>query len=289
MSLSSLPKEIWPIPHTPARDCVVLHEFVRRAKPAQVLEFGVAYGKSACFIADAMRDNGVGHVTGLDFDVIHKNCPSPIQSLESCGLSDRATVVASYYSYTWELIEILKASLTDEGYRPKYDFVFIDGAHTWGVDGLAFLLIDKLVRPGGWVLFDDLGWTPDAGRLVPKSKHPRGGDPNVAQVDLIWDLLVLPDKSYGDRFIDGTWGWVQKRPEGGPDDSEQKADLAMLESIYEWVESDPEVQTLVRDRAELRRATGQLMRHALVRFRKNPREFWRKAKATVKRRLGGSG
>ena len=41
----------------------------------------------------------------------------------------------------------------------KYDFCFIDGAHTWDTDGFAFCLVDRMLRPGGWIIFDDLNWT----------------------------------------------------------------------------------------------------------------------------------
>ena len=43
--------------------------------------------------------------------------------------------------------------------KPIYDFCFIDGAQNWSIDGLAFFLVDKLLKPGGWLLFDDLKWT----------------------------------------------------------------------------------------------------------------------------------
>ena len=38
---------------------------------------------------------------------------------------------------------------------PIFDYVFIDGAHTWMLDALAFLLVDRLLRVGGYVDFDD--------------------------------------------------------------------------------------------------------------------------------------
>ena len=35
----------------------------------------------------------------------------------------------------------------------------LDGQKNWTVDRLAVFLIEKLLRPGGWLLMDDLGWT----------------------------------------------------------------------------------------------------------------------------------
>ncbi len=56
-------------------------------------------------------------------------------------------------SYCWGLMELLEAN---EG--PIFDYVYIDGAHTWHHDGFAFLLVDRLLRPGGYVDFDDFDW-----------------------------------------------------------------------------------------------------------------------------------
>jgi len=43
--------------------------------------------------------------------------------------------------------------------RPQFDYCYIDGAHTWDGTSLSFLLVDLLLKPGGWVVFDDLNWS----------------------------------------------------------------------------------------------------------------------------------
>jgi hypothetical protein len=32
-------------------------------------------------------------------------------------------------------------------------------AKNWTIDGFPFFLVDKLLRDGGWILFDDFDWT----------------------------------------------------------------------------------------------------------------------------------
>ena len=49
---------------------------------------------------------------------------------------------------------------------PEFDFVFLDAGHTWDVTGFAFFLVDRLLRPGGWLLFDDLNWSVTKSRSV---------------------------------------------------------------------------------------------------------------------------
>ena len=65
-----------------------------------------------------------------------------------------------FSSYTWWLKEQVQARSDRAGnVEPAYDFVYLDGAKNWTIDGLAVVLIEKLLRPGGWLLMDDLPWT----------------------------------------------------------------------------------------------------------------------------------
>lgn len=50
----------------------------------------------------------------------------------------------------------------------RFDYVYIDGAHTWAVDGFAFLLCDMLLKPGGCIEFDDYHWTLRNSSLDPR-------------------------------------------------------------------------------------------------------------------------
>lgn len=101
-------------------------------------------------------------------------------------------------SYNWNLIEFIR-----EGVR--VDYVYMDGAHTWNFDALAFFLADRLLAVGGVVEFDDYDW------FIGKSQRSlnyfqtlHGGVENVytdeqvhtPQVALIVDLLVKNDSRY---------------------------------------------------------------------------------------------
>ncbi len=122
------------------------------------------------------------------------------------GLADRVELVYEETSYTWYLQRLLRQQLHDGQIEPVFDFVFLDGAHTWDVDGFAFLLVDRLLKPGGWILLDDLDWRLDVERYpdVPDAER------KLAQVREIWDLLLMPDSSYDEMSTDGLWGWARK-------------------------------------------------------------------------------
>jgi predicted O-methyltransferase YrrM len=183
-----------------------IHEFIRTHRPESCLELGFANGVGALYIGSALEANGCGTLTSVDRRRARNRHPSAGDLLESAGLSGRVTLVYEETSYVWFLHDTLRSQLNAGGeVEPCYDFVFLDGAHTWDVDALAFTLADRLLRPGGWMLFDDLDWRLDERwRKVPE--HQR----SFAQVTEIWELLVLTHPAYDAFRSDGQWGWARK-------------------------------------------------------------------------------
>jgi hypothetical protein len=100
-------------------------------------------------------------------------------------------------SYNWSLMKLLR-----DGAAGRFDYVFIDGAHTWALDALAFLLVDRLLAPGGYVDFDDYTWTlahspsmsPEA--FPPTDRLYTREQIEARQVALVVDLLVRSDPRY---------------------------------------------------------------------------------------------
>jgi hypothetical protein len=71
-------------------------------------------------------------------------------------------------SYNWSLMAVLA-----EQPEPVLDYVFIDGAHAWAHDALAFLLADRLLVRGGYIDFDDDGRTPASSPSMNPAAVPR--------------------------------------------------------------------------------------------------------------------
>jgi hypothetical protein len=109
-------------------------------------------------------------------------------------------------SYNWSLMKLLRS-----GGGPRYDFVYVDGAHTWNVDALTFFLVDRLLDVGGYIDFDDYTWSlasspslnPTVFPFTAKLYTPEQIEER--QVALVVDLLVkrssryvevVPDKIY---------------------------------------------------------------------------------------------
>lgn len=222
MEYSKLQSQLDGVPFIGPDRARALYDHIVRQQPEACLELGFAYGASTCFIAGALEENGAGHLTTVDIERARKwfADPSIEELLQRTGLEEYVTVHREKLSYTWFLKKEIEANTKDDVCEPIYDFCFIDGAHNWGVDGLAFFLADKLLKENGCLLFDDLQWSYDmaneqsidrveeCGAFVRQMDEDERTDPHVGS---IYKLLVQQHPSYGDFIVqDGNWGWARK-------------------------------------------------------------------------------
>lgn len=100
-------------------------------------------------------------------------------------------------SYNWSLIKLIQENQN----KPIFDYCFLDGAHTVAVDALNFFLVDKLLKIGGYLDFDDYSWKLRGSSLDPKyvpevSEQYTDEQIDSQQVKMIIDILVKPDSRY---------------------------------------------------------------------------------------------
>src|SRR4051795_6019327 len=196
----------------------LVYDHVPAHRPAEVLELGTAHGVGAAYLAAALEDNGAGRLTTVDFAGAAYD-PSPEAVLARAGVAGRVAVVREFSSYTWWLKEQVQARSDRAGnVEPRYDFVYLDGAKNWTVDGLAVVLVEKLLRPGGWLLMDDLDWTyaQDPRREATDGVvHRELSEPERTQPHLraVFELIVAQHPSFTElRVQDEWWGWARKAP-----------------------------------------------------------------------------
>jgi predicted O-methyltransferase YrrM len=189
----------------------LMRDFIIQHDARHILEIGFYHGKSSAYFAAMLEDLGRGHLVTIDLKSARSREPNIDQVLSNLGLAHRVTPVFAERSYTWELAKIIEATP-----RPQFDLCYFDGGHTWDPTGFGFLLVDMLLRPGGWIVFDDLKWTVEAAmqnRANPP-RHWRACSPDeraTPAVKLVFDLLV-PHLGYSDMRIvnDGRWGMARK-------------------------------------------------------------------------------
>ena len=170
-------------------------EFVRKAGCSILAEIGVGIGDTSEAFARYL--NGRGELHLVDF-------AEKVQSVKA-RLLERGyrNIVAHgnsrkiYDDYNWSLMKVLRASST-----PVFEYVYLDGAHTWHHDALAYFLVDRLLKIGGFIEFDDYGWSHMASptvnpRIFPFTQEAFTEEQiTTCQVGLVIDLLVKRDARY---------------------------------------------------------------------------------------------
>jgi predicted O-methyltransferase YrrM len=214
--------ESLPQPRTSPVRGRVLYDHIRTHRPERVLEMGTCRGASAVFIAAALQENGVGHLVSVDSLKYSWTDPTPQETLARAGLDNLVTLDRRFSTYTWFLKDEIQLATVTDAVSPRYDLIFLDGAKNWSTDGLAVLLAEKLLRPGGWLLLDDLGWTYESFVKdkkvhyeidVAKLSEPERTQPHLRAV---FDLLVRTHPAFDRCHDDGWWGWAHKAPQAGP-------------------------------------------------------------------------
>jgi predicted O-methyltransferase YrrM len=196
-----------------------VYDHIVGTRPSQALELGTAHGVSAAYMAAALEANGHGQLTTVDHAGAAYD-PSPQEVLERAGLANRVTIVHEHSSYNWFLKGEIEAASDEAGNcEPRYDFCYLDGSKNWNVDGLAVVLIERLLRPDGWLLMDDLEWTYESNPWIAPSGDGRPLGPlseserTEPHLLAVFELIVKQHPSFT-RFIreDAWYGWAQKRP-----------------------------------------------------------------------------
>lgn len=179
----------------PGKPCSATINFIRSTNCRAVAEIGVAGGATSLELARFL--NGAGHLWLFDRrrragQVRERLLRAGYANVTAFDSSDKAMD-----SYNWDLMRLL-----EQNDSPIFDYVFLDGAHTWAHDALAFLLLDRLLKPGGYIDFDDYDWTLDRSPSVNPRVYPTTAKRyteeqiETKQVAKIVDILVRRDTRY---------------------------------------------------------------------------------------------
>ena len=126
-----------------------------------IAEFGIWKGATTFRLAELMQGNGTIHI--FDYE---DNVSSVKAQLAERGYHN---VVAHGSSYKYLDSYNGKLRILHQNRRPVFDSAYLDGAHTCAVDALNFLLVDLLLKPDGYVKFDE--WRMRGSSLDPATAH----------------------------------------------------------------------------------------------------------------------
>lgn len=187
----------------------IIREIVRQNNLRNLLELGTYQGKGTAYMAAILEERrGPGTVTTFDREKCLELSPNVNEVITTMGLEHRVKINLHHRSFTFPLMKMLEANP-----RPQFDFCYFDGGHTWDETGFAFLLVDKLLKPGAWIILDDLDWTiweseKKRGKIINRSYSDE--EKKIKQVRKVWEILVKEADYINMRENEFGWGIAQK-------------------------------------------------------------------------------
>lgn len=211
-------------------DLITAHEL------RNVLELGFMHGVSSAYIAGAIEDCGGGRLTTIDLETARDREPNIFSLLEQCGLAELVEVFFEPRSFNWRLMKFL-----EESPRRQFDLIYFDAAHTWVDTGFAFLVARRLLRPGGWMVFDDYHHTYRTSRNNAKPWVLRMPEDEqvVAQVERVYSLLTMEDEDFDTFRVKGNFAFARKRPLNMPGSATALKIEVALQRACLRAQSDP--------------------------------------------------
>ena len=174
------------------------------------LELGSGFGATSCVMGAAAAETG-GKVVTVDISLLQ---PVSVRTLKShVGLGDELEVVVDPLGYNWYLADLIEKQTVKGVCQPTFDLCFLDGAHEWQPDALALFLAVKLLKPGGWLVLDDLDFNL---RSMPTWKESHGHlsdrELDTCQMSMVWNVVARqhPELTAFNVTESGRVGWARK-------------------------------------------------------------------------------
>ncbi len=205
-SLDSVDASIGDVPFMTLDQARIIERLLADAPTGDLLELGFAHGKGSAYLGALASQRG-SKVVCVDRPSARRRQPSPDDTIAKAAVADYVEFVYEEMGYNWWLKKQLELSN-----EPRFALVYLDGAHEWSTDALAFKLFSDLVLPGGVLIVDDLDWSfATSPSMREKSKKLPTDYATSAHVRKVWDLLVLPDPTWHEFEEIGQWGIARKR------------------------------------------------------------------------------
>jgi predicted O-methyltransferase YrrM len=140
-------------------DALILAHLLKRYRPRTILEVGSFLGISTRFILDISSPWGA-KVVAIDPNIPHRIFDRPREYVERLNVNNiprRLEIVTAFFGKPIEEIPS-GVKVIDSGFG-HFDFIFIDGDHSYEAVMLNFKLAVKMLNKGGVIVFHDaISW-----------------------------------------------------------------------------------------------------------------------------------
>jgi predicted O-methyltransferase YrrM len=164
-----------------------------------IAEIGVGVGATTIELCRLLNHRGdlylfdfVDRVTALGDDLRREG----FSNIRLIG-NERKT----FASYAWELAKLLSLRRA-AGVEWIFDFVFLDGGHYFHHDAPAAIVLKDLLKPGGYILFDDYDWSIAISPTTNPAKNAKVLDDfsqeqiDMSHVKFVCDLFFDTDPNF---------------------------------------------------------------------------------------------
>lgn len=170
----------------------LVKQIVENVQNPQIAEVGVGIGATTLALCELIQGKGTLHIFDFEEEVMELK-----QDLNDRGFD---CVVAygntkkHWDSYHWSLLKLLVKEQ-----NPIFDYVYLDGSHAAIHELAALGVIERLLKPYGYIDFDDYHWTyanSVMGTLDYSKECMTAEQMELPQVRMVVDLLVKNNPLY---------------------------------------------------------------------------------------------
>jgi predicted O-methyltransferase YrrM len=157
-----------------------------------VAELGIGVGATTLEWCKLLNNSGIVYI--FDFQERVDELKSDLMKIGFHNVVAYGNSQRYWDSYHWSLSKLIQS----EEPESTFDLVYIDGAHTYFHDALAFFMCDRLLKVGGYILFDDYDWSYSQSNYLSGIRDQLMTPEQISskQIKLLVDQLVKTSPNY---------------------------------------------------------------------------------------------
>jgi predicted O-methyltransferase YrrM len=141
----------------PSKDAIdILSKILSKNLTPVIAEIGIGVGATTYALLKLLNNNGALHI--FDFEETLSEFSLEAESEHFTNIIKHPNGRRTFESYNWNLAKMLREARSN-GNSALFDMVYLDGAHAFHHDAPAALVIKELLKPDGYIVFDDYSWT----------------------------------------------------------------------------------------------------------------------------------